>query len=228
MERVARTGAEAVTHVTSEVRFLPSPREFRARFRSERSIVRKHYMPPNDGESERDWVARNLYWVSRDCAETHELPCQACTARKEFARSGLSAEPGTALKFLNQLWGSLASKGRTGEERQDAFPRGKRSKASVYILMGADGEVLYVGKSKNVRFRIWNRSNGHAATKPWFSEVTSVMVFDYETEGDAFDAEARNIFDLAPKYNISIPEVPVRTPKWVDQWIYESPEEVRA
>ena len=189
----------------------------------------KQYEPPRPGESEHDWLARNLYWANRECAAAHVAPCDACVARVACLRSGdLSREPGSARKFLEGLWAELAEKGRRGREIDGAFPRGKQSKASVYVLTGRGDEVLYVGKAKSVRARIWGRPNGHAATKPWFHEVEAVVVYDYETEGNAFDAEARWIYDLNPKYNKAIPTVPIQVPKHVDFWVFESPEEVRA
>lgn len=191
--------------------------------------MRPTYNQPFPGESERDWVARSLYWVSRSCAESHEAPCARCAKRKRYIREAdLSGEHGSAAALLSGLWSELSQKARDGAGVAGAFPRGKRSKASVYVLLDANGDHLYVGKAKNVRFRIWNRSNGHSVTKPWFHEVAHVVVQDYETEGDAFDAEAMTIYNLQPRYNKAIPEVPVRAPMPVDHWVYESPEEVRA
>lgn len=191
--------------------------------------MRNEYEPPLANESEHDWLARRMYWANRHCAESHATPCEACVKRKAEVRAGKwSHEPGSAARFLIDLEAELIEKGKSGARVDGAFPRGRASKASVYVLLDEHGNVLYVGKAKDVRARIWGKPNGHAASKPWFPEVRGVFVYDYETEGLAFDAEARWIHDLSPRYNKAIPNVPVVTPRYVDMWAYESPEEVRA
>lgn len=87
---------------------------------------------------------------------------------------------------------------------------GPPRKGYVYRLFDAQGRLLYIGKTYNVRARLWGRG-GHAHTKPWWPEVASVTATEYRTEEAALDAEAWAIRREKPLHNVERPHP--RTPR---------------
>ena len=67
----------------------------------------------------------------------------------------------------------------------------------VYCLYNADDELIYVGKTGNLRIRM----QGHFNDSAWFSEVERVEVEEFLWRGFAEDAELDMIRTLKPKYN---------------------------
>ncbi|MHA1539056.1 MAG: excinuclease ABC subunit UvrC [Alphaproteobacteria bacterium] len=75
----------------------------------------------------------------------------------------------------------------------------------VYQMIKNTGEVLYVGKAKDLRKRLQNyvRSGGHSLRiSKMISEVDSVKVDVVQSELEALILEANLIKELAPKYNV--------------------------
>jgi excinuclease ABC subunit C len=75
----------------------------------------------------------------------------------------------------------------------------------VYRMIAENGEVLYVGKAKNVRKRIasYTRLAGHVNRIARMIALTTTMVFiSVETETDALLLEANLIKQLRPRFNV--------------------------
>jgi excinuclease ABC subunit C len=75
----------------------------------------------------------------------------------------------------------------------------------VYRMIADDGEVLYVGKARNVRKRVasYTRLAGHVNRIARMISATASMVFiSVETETDALLLEANLIKQLKPRFNV--------------------------
>ncbi len=75
----------------------------------------------------------------------------------------------------------------------------------VYRMIGADGEVLYVGKAKSVRKRIasYMRPSGHTNRIARMISLTVSMVFvSTATETDALLLETNYIKQMKPRFNV--------------------------
>ncbi|PPD17093.1 MAG: excinuclease ABC subunit C, partial [Methylocystis sp.] len=75
----------------------------------------------------------------------------------------------------------------------------------VYRMIAESGEVLYVGKAKNVRKRVasYTRLAGHVNRIARMISATTSMVFiSVETETDALLLEANLIKQLKPRFNV--------------------------
>jgi excinuclease ABC subunit C len=75
----------------------------------------------------------------------------------------------------------------------------------VYRMIGADGEVLYVGKAKSVRKRIasYMRDGGHTQRIARMISATVSMVFvSTRTETEALLLETNLIKQLRPRFNV--------------------------
>lgn len=75
----------------------------------------------------------------------------------------------------------------------------------VYRLFDESGALLYVGKTYNVRARLFTSTTSHAATKEWFGFVSRARIAAYKTEAEALEAEAWAIKTEAPRHNVSTP-----------------------
>ena len=72
-------------------------------------------------------------------------------------------------------------------------------------MLGADGEVLYVGKAKSVRKRIasYMRLGGHTNRIARMISLTAQMVFvSTETETEALLLETNYIKQMKPRFNV--------------------------
>ena len=75
----------------------------------------------------------------------------------------------------------------------------------VYRMIAENGEVLYVGKAKNVRKRVasYTRLAGHVNRIARMISATVSMIFiSVETEADALLLEANLIKQLKPRFNV--------------------------
>lgn len=75
----------------------------------------------------------------------------------------------------------------------------------VYRMIAESGEVLYVGKAKNVRKRVasYTRLAGHVNRIARMISATASMIFiSVETETDALLLEANLIKQLKPRFNV--------------------------
>ncbi len=93
-------------------------------------------------------------------------------------------------------------------------------KPGVYRMFGADGEVLYVGKARNLKNRVANyaKSGGHTNRIALMISLTRSMEFVVTaTETEALLLEANLIKRLKPRFNIilrddkSFPYILIRT-----------------
>jgi len=78
-------------------------------------------------------------------------------------------------------------------------------KPGVYRMLGADGEVLYVGKAKSLKKRVLQYAQGrvHSQRIARMVALTCEMVLmRTSTEGEALLLEARLIKALKPRYNV--------------------------
>jgi DNA polymerase III subunit epsilon len=74
----------------------------------------------------------------------------------------------------------------------------------VYVFYGEENEVLYVGKSKNIRYRVLSHfSNDHTSTKEMHLCQQTVRVEGIETCGElsALLLESEMVKNLSPIYN---------------------------
>ncbi len=75
----------------------------------------------------------------------------------------------------------------------------------VYRMIAENGEVLYVGKAKNVRKRVasYTRLAGHVnRIARMISATTTMMFISVETETDALLLEANLIKQMKPRFNV--------------------------
>jgi excinuclease ABC subunit C len=75
----------------------------------------------------------------------------------------------------------------------------------VYRMLSVKGEVLYVGKARNLKARVSNyaRASGHSARiARMISETASMMFLTVKTETEALLLEQNLIKQLKPRYNV--------------------------
>jgi excinuclease ABC subunit C len=95
--------------------------------------------------------------------------------------------------------------GRTGPEIIRDHVARLPGKPGVYRMLNAEGDVLYVGKARNLKNRVQNyvRLGGHTARIARMIAETAAMEFTVvETETEALLLEANLIKRLKPHYNI--------------------------
>lgn len=81
------------------------------------------------------------------------------------------------------------------------FPTGGRLDPcwSVYELLNAAGDVIYVGMTGNVKTRI----RFHRTNQPWRAEIAGHRIVSrHEYKGLAAEAEQRRIRELCPRHNV--------------------------
>ncbi len=75
----------------------------------------------------------------------------------------------------------------------------------VYRMIGSTGEVLYVGKARNIRKRVasYTRTNGHSNRIARMISLTQSMIFvSTQTETEALLLEANYIKQMKPRFNV--------------------------
>ena len=85
------------------------------------------------------------------------------------------------------------------------FVRGLPSKPGVYRMHDADGEVLYVGKARNLKNRVqaYTRLGGHTnRIAAMIAQTASMEFVTTATEAEALLLEANLIKKLKPRYNV--------------------------
>ncbi|MCR6644335.1 MAG: excinuclease ABC subunit UvrC [Terricaulis sp.] len=90
------------------------------------------------------------------------------------------------------------------EAIRDAWSR-LPAKPGVYRMIGADGEVLYVGKAKSLKNRVGQYAQGRAhanAIHRMIRETVSMEVIVTATETEALLLETNMIKRLKPRYNV--------------------------
>ena len=109
----------------------------------------------------------------------------------------LPAEPGMEIDWLPGTG--------TGRNIIAEFARHAPSAPGVYRMTGAGGEVLYVGKAKNLKKRIlaYARPTGHVSRIARMVAATSAIEFvSTATETEALLLEANLIKRLRPRFNV--------------------------
>ena len=94
---------------------------------------------------------------------------------------------------------------RAGVEIIRAHEKHAPNGPGVYRMLGADGEVLYVGKARSIKKRIgsYARGQGHSNRIARMISLTSSMVFmTTATETEALLLEANLIKQLKPRFNV--------------------------
>lgn len=79
------------------------------------------------------------------------------------------------------------------------------SKPGVYRMLGQDGEVIYVGKAKNLKKRVssyFQRTVSNPKTRAMVSQVQGIEVTITHTETEALILENNLIKQWQPRYNI--------------------------
>lgn len=86
-----------------------------------------------------------------------------------------------------------------------SYVRQLTSRPGVYRMLDADGEVLYVGKAKNLKKRVSSyflRASGNAKTESMVDQIAGIEVTVTHTEDEALVLESTLIKKLRPRYNI--------------------------
>ena len=94
---------------------------------------------------------------------------------------------------------------QTGQEVIQAYLKTLDGSPGVYRMLNAKGEVLYVGKARNLKARVSNyaRDHGHSARiARMVFETASMMFLTTRTETEALLLEQNLIKQLKPRYNV--------------------------
>jgi excinuclease ABC subunit C len=86
-----------------------------------------------------------------------------------------------------------------------AFLQQLTTRPGVYRMYDADGELLYVGKARNLRKRVGQyflRASGDVRIESMVSQIRRIEVTVTQTEDEALILEANLIKDQRPRYNI--------------------------
>ncbi|HEY0722278.1 MAG TPA: excinuclease ABC subunit UvrC [Gammaproteobacteria bacterium] len=93
----------------------------------------------------------------------------------------------------------------TGEFDIQNFLKNLTIRPGVYRMIGADGEVLYVGKARNLKRRVssyFQRNDGSAKTLALVAQIRRIEVTITHTENEALILENTLIKEYQPRYNI--------------------------
>jgi excinuclease ABC subunit C len=93
----------------------------------------------------------------------------------------------------------------SGHEVIQAYLKSLDGSPGVYRMLNAKGEVLYVGKARNLKARVTNyaRPSGHSGRiAKMIFETTSMMFLTTRTETEALLLEQNLIKQLKPRYNV--------------------------
>ena len=79
------------------------------------------------------------------------------------------------------------------------------ARPGVYRMLGAKGNVLYIGKAGNLRQRVasyFRKSGLSAKTAALVEQIAGIEVTVTHTEGEALLLESNLIKQLRPRYNV--------------------------
>src|SRR5271157_1497210 len=114
----------------------------------------------------------------------------------------------------------------TGRDLIAQFARHAPSAPGVYRMTGAGGEVLYVGKAKNIRKRVANYARPTAYDARIARMVAATVTMEFvttKTETEALLLEANLIKRLRPRFNVllrddkSFPYILITSDHWAPQ-----------
>lgn len=98
----------------------------------------------------------------------------------------------------------MTQKSSTGFDSRDLLKSASKG-PGVYQFKGADGEVLYVGKARNLKNRLssyFSRSDAEPKKRAMVSHVADVDLILTHTESEALLLESNLIKKYRPRYNI--------------------------
>jgi excinuclease ABC subunit C len=116
-----------------------------------------------------------------------------------------SEEDETTLPELEEEQAAEEGLQASGRDAIARFARLAPSTPGVYRMISASGDVLYVGKAKNIKKRIlsYARPTGHVTRIARMIAITASMEFvTTETETEALLLEANLIKRLRPRFNV--------------------------
>ena len=93
----------------------------------------------------------------------------------------------------------------SGHEVIQAYLKSLDTSPGVYRMLNAKGEILYVGKARNLRARVttYARPSGHSGRiAKMIFETTSMLFLTTRTETEALLLEQNLIKQLKPRYNV--------------------------
>ena len=96
----------------------------------------------------------------------------------------------------------------SGHEVIQAYLKTLDASPGVYRMLNTKGEVLYVGKARNLRARVTNyaRTSGHSLRiARMIFETCSMLFLTTRTETEALLLEQNLIKQLKPRYNVLRP-----------------------
>ena len=93
----------------------------------------------------------------------------------------------------------------TGFDIIRSYLEGMPQGPGVYRMLGTKGDVLYVGKARNLKNRVTSYTNGSGLSTRilrMIAQTTSMEIITTKSEGEALLLEANLIKRLSPRYNI--------------------------
>ena len=88
-----------------------------------------------------------------------------------------------------------------------AFLRTLTGRPGIYKMLNKNGDIIYIGKAKNLKNRVSSYFRAHTATpkqKAMVSQVAAIEVTVTHTEGEALLLESQQIKRYMPRYNICL------------------------
>lgn len=92
-----------------------------------------------------------------------------------------------------------------GEFDPRAYARRLTTRPGVYLMLDAEGKVLYVGKAKNLKKRVSSyflRASGDPKTEAMVDQIADIEVTVTHTEDEALVLESTLIKKHQPRYNV--------------------------
>ncbi len=88
-----------------------------------------------------------------------------------------------------------------------AFLKTLTKRPGIYKMQSTDGEVLYIGKAKNLKNRVssyFNKQNRSPKQQVMVSRIVTIDITVTHTEGEALLLESQQIKRYKPRYNICL------------------------
>jgi excinuclease ABC subunit C len=100
-----------------------------------------------------------------------------------------------------------ADKQETEKFDAKAFLKTLTKRPGIYKMQSVDGEVLYIGKAKNLKNRVssyFNKQNRSPKQQVMVSRIVTIDITVTHTEGEALLLESQQIKRYKPRYNICL------------------------
>ena len=88
-----------------------------------------------------------------------------------------------------------------------SFLKNLTTQAGIYKMLNAEGEIIYIGKAKNLKNRVSSYfKNSSATTKQqvMVAKIAAIEVTITRTENEALILESQQIKRHKPRYNICL------------------------